>query len=93
MHQELWGIAIAYNLVRLEMERAAKELGVAPTRISFTAALHIYREEMRWIVAAARRQTTGTIAKQLDRMGEQIKQLDQLERRARSYARRAACSR
>jgi hypothetical protein len=37
--QELWGILLVYNLVRLEMERIAAELGVAPTRISFVAAL------------------------------------------------------
>jgi len=29
--QELWGVLIAYNLVRLEMERIAKDLGVVPT--------------------------------------------------------------
>lgn len=87
VHQELWGIAIAYNLVRLEMERAAKELGVSPTRISFVAALHIYREEMRWIVAAARRMTTGTIPNQLSRMRQQMKRLVLPERRERSYPR------
>ena len=87
VHQELWGIAIAYNLVRLEMERAAKELKVPPTRISFVAALHIYREEMRWIVAAARRMTTGTIPQQLSRMRTQMKRLLLPERRERSYPR------
>lgn len=87
VHQELWGIAIAYNLVRLEMERVAKELDVPPTRISFVAALHIYREEMRWIVAAARRMTTGTIPQQLSRMRQQMKRLVLPERRERSYPR------
>ena len=87
VHQELWGIAIAYNLVRVEMERAAKELGVPPTRISFTAALHIYREEMRWIVAGARRMTTGTIPKQLVNLRQQMKRLVLPERRARSFPR------
>jgi len=33
--QELWGLALAYNLVRLEMERAAEIAGVPPTRMSF----------------------------------------------------------
>ena len=28
VRQELWGIAIAYNLIRLEMERAAAEAGI-----------------------------------------------------------------
>jgi hypothetical protein len=37
--QELWGGPLAYNLVRLEMERVAEEAGVEPTRISFVAAL------------------------------------------------------
>jgi hypothetical protein len=35
----MWGILLVYNLVRLEMERLATELDVAPTRISFVAAL------------------------------------------------------
>ena len=37
--QEMWGLLIAYNLVRLEMQRLARELGVVPTRISFVASL------------------------------------------------------
>jgi hypothetical protein len=39
VRQELWAIGLAYNLVRLEMERAANDAGVAPTRISFVNAL------------------------------------------------------
>jgi hypothetical protein len=41
--QEIWGVLIAYNLVRLEMERAADEIGVPPTRISFVNALSLVR--------------------------------------------------
>lgn len=37
--QEMWGLLIAYNLIRLEMQRIARDLGVAPTRISFVATL------------------------------------------------------
>lgn len=37
--QEMWGLLLAYNLIRLEMQRIAKELDVHPTRISFVAAL------------------------------------------------------
>lgn len=37
--QEMWGLLIAYNLVRLEMQRIAAEFEVAPTRISFVASL------------------------------------------------------
>jgi hypothetical protein len=87
VHQELWGIALAYNLVRLEMERAAQEIGVPPTRISFTAALHIYRQQMQWIVGAARRGTMGTIPRHLVDMRLHIKRLVLPERRPRSYPR------
>ena len=38
---ELWGIFLAYNLVRLEMQRVADDAGVEPTRISFVAALRL----------------------------------------------------
>ena len=37
--QEMWGALIAYNLIRLEMQRVARELSVHPLRISFVAAL------------------------------------------------------
>lgn len=41
--QEIAGIGIAYNLVRVEMARVAAELDVAPTRISFRHALVMIR--------------------------------------------------
>lgn len=47
--QELWGVLIAYNLVRVEMERVAKEARVEPTRISFVAALHLIVDEWMWL--------------------------------------------
>lgn len=48
--QEMWGLLIAYNLIRLEMQRIAHELGVAPTRISFVAALR--ESALQWQSAA-----------------------------------------
>ena len=53
VRQEIWGIAIAYNLVRLEMERAADEAKVEPTRISFVYALSLVCRE--WQRATAPR--------------------------------------
>ena len=41
--QEVAGIAIAYNLIRVEMSRVAKELNLEPTRISFRHALMLIR--------------------------------------------------
>mgnify|MGYP000977610962 CR=1 FL=1 len=51
--QELWGLLLAYNLVRLEMERIADETGVAPTRISFVAALRLIVNEWSWSTITA----------------------------------------
>jgi hypothetical protein len=48
VRQELWAIGLAYNLVRAEMERAADEAGIPPTRISFVNALSIIWHA--WIV-------------------------------------------
>jgi hypothetical protein len=48
VRQEIWGIALAYNLVRLEMERAADEVGLEPNRISFVNALALIRNA--WLI-------------------------------------------
>jgi len=53
IRQELWGILLAYNLVRLEMERVAEEAGVEPTRISFITSLHIICDEWIWSASAS----------------------------------------
>ncbi|WP_437310215.1 IS4 family transposase [Sorangium sp. So ce388] len=48
VRQEIWGLLLAYNLVRLEMERVAAEARVPPTRISFIMALRLIRDEWLW---------------------------------------------
>ncbi|AJX35756.1 Uncharacterised protein [Burkholderia oklahomensis] len=35
VYQELWGALIAYNLIRLEMAKAALDARCAPTDLSF----------------------------------------------------------
>jgi hypothetical protein len=37
--QEIWGLLITFNLIRLKMQRTAAELDVPPIRISFVATL------------------------------------------------------
>jgi transposase IS4-like protein/DDE family transposase len=59
--QELWGVFLAYNLVRLEMERVAGEAGVEPTRVSFVAALRLICDEWLWCAIAS----PGAIPKHL----------------------------
>jgi hypothetical protein len=85
VRQELWGIAIAYNLVRLEMERTAEELGVAPTRISFVHSLALVRDELGGLVGP--RLALGTIPKRLQHLRRNMKRLVLPERRERSYPR------
>jgi len=68
--QEMWGVLIAYNLVRLEMERIADELNVPPTRISFVAALRFFVEQWRW---ATTTKTPGAIPKRLTTMRDRVR--------------------
>jgi hypothetical protein len=53
VRQEIWGLLIAYNLIRLEMERAADAAGVPPTRISFVAVFRMICDEWLWCAIAA----------------------------------------
>ena len=41
--QEIWGILIAYNLVRMKMMDVAAKLDLPPTRLSFTHSLRLIR--------------------------------------------------
>lgn len=67
--QELWGVGLAYNLVRLEMERIAQEAGVPPNRVSFVMALRLIRDEWMWLAGAS----PGAIPAHLRRLREQLR--------------------
>ena len=69
--QELWGLLLAYNLVRLEMARAADAAHVAPTRISFVGALRLIRDEWLWSTYAA----PGAIPRHLARLRDALARL------------------
>jgi len=69
VRQELWGLFLAYNLVRLEMESVAAEAGVAPTRISFVAALRMIQDEMLWCANSS----PGAIPKHLRELRATLK--------------------
>lgn len=70
VRQEIWGIALAYNLVRLEMERAADEAGVEPTRISFVNALALCR--YTWLISATPPLAPGKIPSRLKDLRRQL---------------------
>jgi hypothetical protein len=67
--QEMWGLLIAYNLVRLEMARIATELDVPPIRISFVAALREFAYE--WTVAA--NLSPGAIPKHVATLADRLR--------------------
>jgi hypothetical protein len=84
VEQELWGLFLAYNLVRLEMERTADTLEVEPLRISFVGSLRLICEEWWWAAGAS----PGAIPKNLARLRARIARLLLPPRRSdRSYPR------
>lgn len=84
VRQELWGILLTYNLIRLEMERLADEANLPPTRISFVAAMRFIRDEWSWCAYAS----PGSIPKKLRKMRERILNFVLPERRSsRRYPR------
>ena len=81
--QELWGLAIAYNLVRLEMLQVANRLQLPPTRISFRHSLMLVRNFLvtAWLASP------GVLPKRLQALHEEIALLVLPKRRPRRYAR------
>ncbi len=85
VRQEVWGILLAYNLVRVEMERAADEAGVEPTRISFVNALALVR--YAFLSASTEPLAPGRIPITLLQVRRDLKLLLLPPRRLRSYPR------
>lgn len=86
VRQEIWGITLAYNLVRLEMERAADEAGVEPTRISFVNALALVR--YTWLISLTPPLAPGKTPIRLLELRRQLKLLVLPARRSeRSFPR------
>jgi hypothetical protein len=83
VRQELWGLAIGYNLVRLEMERVAREADVPPRRISYRHALMLIRNF--WVTAWLA--SPGVLPRRLDALHEELGLLILPERRPRKYPR------
>lgn len=81
--QELWGILLAYNLVRLEMASIATEADVEPTRISFVEALRLIRDEWEWLSVTS----PGAIPKRLEALRRNVKRYVLPPRRARTFPR------
>jgi len=83
--QELWGLLIIYNLIRLEMLRIAQQARVDPLRISFVVSLR-YIRDFWWLNFPTR--SPGAIPRRLGDMRARIKRFILPPRRStRSYPR------
>ena len=78
--QEMWGVLIAYNLVRKQMEKFADKVGCKPNRVSYRSALL----EVRNVCIAASQGVA--VRKLIDQMNANIEMVLP-ERRTRSYER------
>jgi hypothetical protein len=81
--QEVWGLAIAYNLVRLHMAEVAQRAGVVPSRISFRHALLLMRGF--WLTAWST--SPGNLPQRLEGLHQELALLILPPRRPRRYPR------
>ena len=68
VRQEVWGLLLAHNLIRVEMEQVAAEAGVSPVRVSFVMALNLIQNEWMWCGVAS----PGTIPEKLRRLRTEV---------------------
>jgi hypothetical protein len=71
VRQELWGMAIAYNLVRREMDLFARAHKLPPRRISFRTSLMLIRDLFMWAATAS----PGSLPKMIKRLRLDMNQL------------------
>lgn len=83
VRQELWGLAVGYNLVRREMERVAGRAGVSPCRISYRHALILIRNF--WLTAWLA--SPGVLPQRLEALQYELALLILPPRRSRRFPR------
>lgn len=84
VRQELWGILLAYNLLRFQMARMAYSMkGIEPNQISFNQAAIYIIKELTILPAVS----PGNIPKTMNRMLEMARAFVLPARRERSYPR------
>lgn len=83
VRQEVWGVLIAYNLLREEMRQMAQALEVQPQRVSFQWAALAIVSLLRYCPL----ETPGTLPKRLALLREQARLYLLPPRRKRSYPR------
>jgi hypothetical protein len=83
VYQELWGVLIAYNLLRRQIKQMAQQLKISPLRMSFHIASIAIINLLRFAPLAS----AGTIPKQLDQLMKQAHLFVIPERRKRNCPR------
>jgi hypothetical protein len=84
VRQEVWGLAIAYNLLRLHMQHVAQRERVAPSRISFRHTLLLVRNFWQLTAWLA---SPGNLPRRLEGLHQELALLVLPPRRPRRYPR------
>lgn len=84
VYQEIWGTLTAYNLIRLEMAKAALAVKCEPTEISFIRAFHVIQYELHW---AAVTRAYGKLPQLMQRLRKRLVMLLNEERPGRKLDR------
>lgn len=84
VYQEIWGTLTAYNLIRLEIAKAALAAKCEPTQISFIRAFHVIQYELHW---AAVTRAQGKLPALLQRLRQRLVMLLNEERPGRQIDR------
>lgn len=84
VYQEIWGTLTAYNLIRLEIAKAALDVNCEPTEISFIRAFHIIQYELHW---AAVTRVYGKLPALMQRLRQRLVMLLNEERPGRKINR------
>lgn len=84
VYQEIWGALIAYNLIRLEMAKAAVQARLEPTDLSFVRSFHTIQYELMW---AASTRAHGKFPALLQRLRQRLLSTTVEKRRGRECPR------
>jgi len=84
VYQEIWGTLTAYNLIRLEIAKAALAAKCEPTQVSFVRAFHVIQFELHW---AAVVRAYGKLPSYMRHLRERLVSILKEQRPGRSYDR------
>jgi hypothetical protein len=84
VYQEIWGTLTAYNLIRLEIAKAALVAKCEPSEVSFIRAFHLIQFELHWAGAT---RSYGKLPASMKHLRERLVTLLNEERPGRKFDR------